>query len=118
MTYVHGESAVTIDPGATVPADADGDYLASATVSIASGLGTGDTLNFTNQNGITGSFSSGTLTLTGVATEANYQTALDSVTFSTTSAERDAPHHRLDRQRRRRHRRPRPARWTCTSRRR
>jgi len=77
VTFDTGGSAVAIDSGATVPADADGDYLASATVSIASGLGTGDTLSFTNQNGITGSFSSGTLTLTGVATAANYQTELD-----------------------------------------
>ena len=34
--------------------------LASATVSISSGFFTGDTLNFTNQNGITGSYNSGT----------------------------------------------------------
>jgi hypothetical protein len=84
-TFDDGGSAVAIDSGATVPADADGDELASATVSIASGTGSGDTLHFTNQNGITGSFNSGTLTLTGVATEAVYQAALDSVTFSTTS---------------------------------
>jgi hypothetical protein len=85
VTFDEGGSAVAVDPGAAVPADADGNELASATVSIASGVSPGDTLNFTNQNGITGSFNSGTLTLTGVATEANYQTALDSVTFSTAS---------------------------------
>ncbi len=85
VTYVEGQAAVPLDSSATVPADADGDYLASATVAIASGMSTGDTLKFTNQNGITGSYSSGTLTLTGVATEAAYQAALDSVTFSTTS---------------------------------
>ena len=45
----------------------------------------GDTLNFTNQNGITGSYSDGVLTLSGSATPAQYQTALQSVTFSTTS---------------------------------
>ena len=45
----------------------------------------GDTLNFTNQNGISGSYSGGVLTLTGSATLAQYQTALQSVTFSTTS---------------------------------
>ena len=85
VTFDDGGPAVVVDSGATVPPDADGDELASATVSIASGMGTGDTLHFTNQNGISGSFNSGTLALTGVATEANYQTALDSVTFSTTS---------------------------------
>jgi Domain of unknown function (DUF4347)/SdrD B-like domain/Bacterial Ig-like domain len=85
VTYSVGAAAVVVDSGATVPPDADGDNLASATVSIASGAGTGDTLSFTNQNGITGSFSADTLTLSGVATAANYQTALDSVQFSTTS---------------------------------
>ena len=85
VTYADGQAAVRLDASATVPADADGDYLASATLSIASGMGTGDTLNFTNQNGISGNYSSGTLTLTGVATEATYATALQSVTFSTTS---------------------------------
>ncbi len=84
VTFVLGGSAIEIDSGATV-SDADGYYLASATVSIASGFATGDTLNFTNQNGITGSFSSGTLTLTGAASAADYQAALDGVTFSTTS---------------------------------
>ena len=55
-------------------------------MTISSGtLQTGDTLNFTNQNGITGSYSGGVLTLSGSATPAQYQTALQSVTFSTTS---------------------------------
>ncbi len=42
-----------------------------------------DVLGFTNQNNISGSFnaSNGTLTLTGTASVANYQTALDSVTY-------------------------------------
>ncbi|MFZ0958214.1 MAG: Ig-like domain-containing protein, partial [Candidatus Sulfotelmatobacter sp.] len=81
---ISGDGAVTVDSGVTV-SDSDGQNLASATVSIASGAGTGDTLSFTNENGITGSFSSGTLTLTGTANSADYQAALDSVTFSTTS---------------------------------
>ena len=55
-------------------------------MTISSGtLQSGDTLNFTNQNGITGSYSGGVLTLSGSATPAQYQTALQSVTFSTTS---------------------------------
>ena len=90
VSYVHGDAAIAIDSTATV-ADADGYYLASATVSIASGMGTGDTLSFTNQNGITGVFSSGMLTLTGVASAANYQAALDSVTFSTTTSTSATP---------------------------
>ena len=51
------------------------------------GLFAGDTLKFTNQNGIIGSYDSGTgvLTLSGSASVANYQTALRSITFSSPS---------------------------------
>src|SRR3569623_1286675 len=47
----------------------------------------GDTLNFTDQNGISGSYDSGTgvLTLTGTSSVANYQAALRSITFSSAS---------------------------------
>ena len=92
VTFVNGGAAVAIDSGATV-SDADGYNLASATVS-PSGFQTGDVLafdggptpeTFTDGDTISGSFSAGTLTLTGVATAANYQAALDSVTFSTNS---------------------------------
>ena len=48
-------------------------------------LQSGDTLTFTNQNGISGSYAGGVLTLSGTATPAQYQAALQSVTFSTTS---------------------------------
>ena len=46
-----------------------------------------DILGFTNQNGISGSFNAatGTLTLTGTSSVANYQTALASVTYVNTS---------------------------------
>ena len=44
--------------------DADNTTLAGATVSITSGFFAGDTLNFTNQNGISGSYDSGTGVLT------------------------------------------------------
>ena len=79
-----GGPAVAVDPGVTVEA-ADTD-LTGATVSISSGtLQSGDLLNFTNQNGISGSYAGGVLTLTGTATPAQYQAALQSITFSTTS---------------------------------
>jgi uncharacterized repeat protein (TIGR03803 family) len=83
-TYTIGEAAVAIDSGLTLTSmDTD---LTGATVTISSGtLQTGDTLSFTNQNGITGGYLGGVLTLTGRATPAQYQAALESVTFSTTS---------------------------------
>ena len=42
-------------------------------------------LAFTNQNGITGTWSAPTMTLTGSATKANWQTALRSITYNNTS---------------------------------
>ena len=57
----------------------------SATVTITGGLLAGDQLDFTNQNGITGSYSSGVLTLSGVASASAYQAALNSVAFSSTA---------------------------------
>ncbi|WP_196238955.1 hypothetical protein, partial [Bradyrhizobium sp. BR2003] len=60
----------------------------SATVQITGNYVSGqDVLGFTNQNGITGSFdaATGTLTLTGSSSVANYQTALASVTYINTS---------------------------------
>ena len=84
-TFTVGGSAVAVDSGVTV-SSSDTD-LTGATVTISSGtLQSGDTLHFTNQNGISGSYSGGVLTLSGSATPAQYQTALQSVTFSTTSS--------------------------------
>ncbi len=61
-------------------------YLTSATVTISPGtLQPGDTLSFTSAYGITGSYSNGVLTLSGAAPSVDYQLALQSVTFSTTS---------------------------------
>ena len=104
--YTEQGTAATLDSNLTV-ADSDG-AVASATVSITAGFLTGDTLNFTNQNGITGSYNSGTgvLSLTGSATVADYQTALRSITFSSTSDNPTSfgaeyqPHHQLDVERR------------------
>ncbi|ACC83035.1 beta strand repeat-containing protein [Nostoc punctiforme] len=77
----------TIDSAITV-SDEDSINLASATVSITSGFVSGqDTLAFSNQNGITGSYNSstGVLTLTGSSSVANYQTALRSITYTNSS---------------------------------
>ena len=75
-SYVAGATAVVIDSGVTV--NGGNDPEASASIAISSGYDPGhDQLQFTNQNGITGSWdsSTGVLTLTGTASEANYQTA-------------------------------------------
>ena len=86
-TYDEGGSADQIDSGLTVATPSNpGENLNGATVSISSGFATGDSLNFSTQNGITGVFSGSTLTLSGVASVADYQTALDSVTFTSTAA--------------------------------
>jgi VCBS repeat-containing protein len=69
--------------------DDDDSTMSSATMSITSGFGSGeDTLSFTNQNGITGSYdaSTGVLTLSGDASIADYQAALRSVEFSSTDS--------------------------------
>ena len=83
-TYLVGGAALAVDSGMTVLSyDTD---LTGATVTISAGtFQRGDILNFANQNGITGSYAGGTLTLSGNATIAQYQAALQSVTFSTTS---------------------------------
>ena len=95
-TFTVGGSAVAVDSGVTV-ASYDTD-LTGATVTISAGtLQSGDTLNFTNQNGISGSYSGGVLTLSGSATPAQYQTALQSVTFSTTSTNTTSTRINLDR---------------------
>ena len=80
--------AAALDPTIAV-SDVDNSTLASAQVSIATGFDAGhDGLGFVNQNGISGSFNSltGVLTLNGTASVADYQAALASVTFNSTSA--------------------------------
>ena len=83
-SYTAGALAAAISLSATVT-EVGNSNLASATVSISSGFFTGDTLSFTPSSGITGTYSSGVLTLTGSASPAAYQTVLESVTFSSTS---------------------------------
>jgi hypothetical protein len=61
----------------------------SAQGTITAGLFAGDALNFTNQAGIAGSYDSttGILTLNVTASLADYQTALDSIIYSSSSAD-------------------------------
>ncbi len=72
--------------------DVDSPTLQSATVQITSNFNNSeDVLSFTDQNGITGSWdaSTGTLTLTGSASVADYEAALESVSYQNTATSRD-----------------------------
>ena len=85
LSYQAQSPAVMITGTLTI-ADDDDATMAGGGVSITSGFNaTQDTLSFTNQNGITGSYNSstGVLTLSGNASIANYQAALRSVEFAT-----------------------------------
>lgn len=84
-TFTEGDQPVVIDSGVTVT-DGDSANLASAIVRITVNLASGsDILTFVNANGITGSYDSsvGILQLTGSSSVANYQAALQSITYHT-----------------------------------
>ncbi len=86
LTYLVSSGAVAIDDGLTIT-DVDSSNMSGATISVATYVSGQDSLGFTNQNGITGSFNSstGVLTLSGSASIANYQTALRTVTYTNSS---------------------------------
>ena len=87
LGYSEGDGAVPIDPGMAVQ-DIDSAGMQGATVAITNNFESAeDSLEFTDQNGITGTYDSGTgvLTLTGTASLADYQTALQSVAYSNSS---------------------------------
>jgi Bacterial Ig domain len=86
VNYPIGSGPIVIDPTVTVT-DADSTFLASAQVAITANYNaTTDSLNYAgnNPNGIQGSFDSttGILTLTGLDTLADWNAALQSVTFT------------------------------------
>lgn len=86
MSFINGSSAVVIDDALTIE-DIDDTTMASASAEISGNyVSDEDELQFTNQNGITGSFSSGVLNLIGSATLAQYQTALRSIKYFNTEA--------------------------------
>ena len=81
LAYAENNAASAIDAGITL-SDVDSATLIGATVSITSGFqASEDALIFVNQNGITGSYAAGILTLSGSASVADYQTALRSVSY-------------------------------------
>ncbi|HEY9641047.1 MAG TPA: hypothetical protein V6C57_11225, partial [Coleofasciculaceae cyanobacterium] len=86
ITFPRSAGAVAIDPNLTL-SDVDSPNLAGATINLSGYVSGEDGLIFNDQNGITGSFnaSTGTLTLTGTASLANYQGALRSILYTNTS---------------------------------
>ena len=86
---VHTTGALQQDlvPNALV-ADPDSATLASATISLGSSYLAGDVLMSDEVSaGITQNYANGVLTLSGVSSLANYQEAIESVTYSTTAAD-------------------------------
>ncbi len=90
LAYTENAAATVIAPNIAA-ADVDSTNLAGATITIGTGYVNGQdvlSLGTNPQNGITaGAFNAttGTLTLTGTATVANYQTALRDVRYANTS---------------------------------
>jgi hypothetical protein len=91
-SYTEGDPATTVDGSLTVT-DADDTNLEGGQVRISSGFQSGDDLVFVNQNGISGVYNTGTgvLTLSGTASVADYQTALRSIQYQTTSDDPSSP---------------------------
>jgi len=88
INYPVGSGPVVVDPTVTVT-DPDSSFLASAQVSIATNYNPAtDSLQYSGSSLITGSFNSttGILTLTGADTFADWDAALESVTFTYTGS--------------------------------
>ena len=87
LAYSEGQIATIVTPLTTVT-DVDNTNLTGATVRISAGyLNTEDVLAFTNTPNITGTWTAATgiLTLTGTTTVANYQSAIQSITYQNTN---------------------------------
>ena len=90
LAYTEEGPAAIIDATITI-SDAENDQIQSATITISSGYEPSeDALNFDSASasplGITGSFVSATLTLSGGSSAANYETILESVTYQNSNA--------------------------------
>ncbi|GAB0057080.1 hypothetical protein SIID45300_01401 [Candidatus Magnetaquicoccaceae bacterium FCR-1] len=93
LAYTESDAATVLDPGISL-SDVDDSHIAGATVQITGNfLSSEDALSFTDQSGITGSWNSatGTLTLTGTATKADYQAALRSITYQNSNDDNPSP---------------------------
>ena len=87
VSFVEGDKGVIVNDNITIT-DIDDDNIDGATITIGTNyVSTEDSLSFTNQNGISGSFNAqtGELTLTGSATKQQYEEALESVTYTNNS---------------------------------
>lgn len=87
LAYVENDGSVALDPGVTVTGG-NSSNLTGATISFTANYNMAtDALSFVAQNGITGSWSAGTgvLALTGTSSVANYQQAVRSISYTTTS---------------------------------
>src|SRR5439155_19721665 len=87
LGYTENAAATAIATTITV-SDVDSANLIGATVQITTNYASGeDVLSYTTALGISGTFNAGTgtLTLTGTTTVANYQTALRNVKYNNTS---------------------------------
>ncbi len=88
VSYSPLGTAAVLDSTLTASDPDSGGNLTGATIKISTGFTTGDMLNFSTQNGITeSSFNNGTLSLIGTASIANYETALRSITYSSSLAD-------------------------------
>ena len=91
LNYVENALAVTVSNAISI-ADSDDALVTSATISLGSSYTFGDgVLSFVPQSGITGTFnaSTGELSLAGSASVADYQAALRSVSFDSSSDDPD-----------------------------
>ncbi len=91
LAYTENDGPVAITSAMTIT-DVDDTHIESAIVAITGNYHSSeDLLSFTNQNGITGSYNSstGTWTLTGSATLAQYEAAIRSITYTNNSEHPD-----------------------------
>ena len=87
LNYTENNGAVVIDATLDIE-DVDDTDIESAVIQITGNYANGeDVLTFVNQNGITGTWTAatGTLSLNGTASIADYETALRSITYTNTS---------------------------------
>ena len=87
VTYTENDPATVVDSDLTIT-DLDDTSFEGATIRVSVNLSnTEDVLGFTNQSGISSSWSpgTGTLTLSGTATLADYETALESISYANLS---------------------------------